>query len=181
MNMRNESDQPSVPGYFSIKEAAKLLGLSPSRVYEYVEDGRLPSVRAAHVILIPVEKVKTFKPNISGRPRKSIPQWRISPEDNKLLSTTILVQMRDNQAALMRKLEKVKQKEQYLFPGTVSRFVIKNDTIPGQVEILLIWRSSVAPTEEVREQALDEFRHVLADVLDWNTAQYNYGQVLMHT
>ena len=179
--MRNESDQSSVPGYFSIKEAAKLLGLSPSRVYEYVEDGRLSSVRAAHVILIPVEEVKTFKPNISGRPRKSIPRWRISPDDNMLLSTTISVQMRANQAALMRKLEKVKQEEHYLFPGTVSRFVIKSNTIPDRVEITLIWRSSVAPTKEMQEQALDEFQHILSDVLDWNTAQYNYGQVLMHT
>jgi hypothetical protein len=32
-----------------------------------------------------------------------------------------------------------------------------------------------------REQALEEFRQILADVLDWSTAQYNNGEVLMHT
>jgi excisionase family DNA binding protein len=79
----NES-QSSVPGYVSIKEAAEMLGLSPSRVYEYVEDGRLSSVRAAHVILIPEEEVKRFKPRIAGRPRKSTLRWRISPENNQL-------------------------------------------------------------------------------------------------
>jgi hypothetical protein len=37
------------------------------------------------------------------------------------------------------------------------------------------------PTEQERELALEEFQHELADVLDWGTATYNHGQVLMHT
>src|SRR6266487_5246997 len=92
--MWNDSDQQGVPGYISIKQAATMLGLSPSRVYEYVEDGRLSSVRAAHVILIPIEEIRNFKPKLSGRPRRSISPWRISPEENTLLSTSIVVQMR---------------------------------------------------------------------------------------
>ena len=180
--MRNVNDQLGVPGYISIKEAAEKLGLSPSRVYEYVEDGRLSSVRAAHVILIPLEEIENFKPKLAGRPRRSIPRWRISPKENLLLSTTIYVQMRNNREEdLMKRLEKMKQKEQLLFPGTVSRFIIKSETIPGQIEISLIWRSTIMPPEEVREQALEKFQHALADVLDWSTAQYNTGQVLMHT
>ncbi len=180
--MRNETDYSSVPGYVSIKEAAKLLGLSPSRVYEYVEEGRMSSVRAAHVILIPVEEVENFRPNIAGRPRKSIPRWRISPEDNALVSTTILVHMRVHRhETLMKRLEEIKESDQHLFPGTIARFIIKSETVPGQVEISLIWRSTVMPTEEEREQALQEFRQALADVRDWSTAQYNNGQVLMHT
>ena len=71
-----------------------MLGLSPSRVYEYVEDGRLSSVRAAHVILIPLEEVKNFKPKIAGRPRKSVLRWRISPENNVLFSTSIVIQIK---------------------------------------------------------------------------------------
>src|SRR6266567_4975554 len=171
--MRNDSDQPGVPGYISIKEAAGMLGLSPSRVYEYVEDGRLSSVRAAHVILIPLEEVENFKPKLSGRPRRSVPRWRISPKENMLLSTMIFVQIRPGQQdEIMKKLEKIRRGEHYLFPGTVSRFIVKSETIPGQVEISLIWRSTVMPTEEEREQALEEFRQGLANVLDWNTAQY---------
>src|SRR5258708_30554339 len=180
--MQNDNNQPGVPGYLSIKEAAEKLGLSPSRVYEYVEDGRLSSVRAAHVILIPLEEVEDFKPKLSGRPRRSIPRWRISPTENMLLSTMIFVQIRaGHQDELMKKLEKIRQGEHYLFPGTVSRFIVKSETIPGQVEISLVWRSTVMPTEEEREEALEEFRHALADVLDWNTAKYSHGQVLLHT
>src|SRR2546430_10984588 len=180
--MQNDTNQPGVPGYLSIKEAAEKLGLSPSRVYEYVEDGRLSSVRAAHVILIPLEEIENFKPKLAGRPRRSIPRWRISPKENMLLSTTISVHIRtDRQDELMKRLEKIKQEEQFLFPGTVSRTINKSETIPGQIEISLIWRSTVMPPEEAREQALKKFQQALADVLDWSTAQYNDGQVLMHT
>ncbi len=174
--------QTSVPGYVSIKEAAEILGLSPSRIYEYVEDGRLSSVRAAHVILIPVEEVKSFKPNIAGRPRKSVLRWRISPENNMLHSTSIVVQMRANrQADLMKKLEEIRREDEHLFLGTVARFIISSETFPGQVEISLIWRSTAMPDEVAREKALATFQQSLADVLDWDTAQYNNGTILIHT
>ena len=180
--MHVNDSQAGVPGYVSIKEAAVMLGLSPSRVYEYVEDGRLSSVRAAHVILIPLEEVKSFKPNIAGRPRKSILRWRISPENNMLLSTSIVVQVHpDRQNELMKKLEEIRQSDEYLFPGTVARFIIRSETLPGQVEISLIWRSTAMPDEMTREKALTDFQQALADVLDWDTAQYNLGTVLFHT
>ncbi len=37
------------------------------------------------------------------------------------------------------------------------------------------------PDEMTREQDLKAFRQALDDVLDWDTAQYKNGQVLMHT
>ncbi len=157
-----------------------MLGLSPSRVYEYVEDGRLSSVRAAHVILIPLEEVKSFKPNIAGRPRKSVLRWRISPENNMLLSTSIVVQMRANrQAELMKKLEEIRREDEHLFLGTVARFIVKSETFPGQVEISLIWRSTAMPDETTREKTLADLQQSLANVLDWDTAQYNNGVVIM--
>jgi excisionase family DNA binding protein len=63
----------------TIKDAAKLLGVSDKRVYAYIEEGRLPAVRAAHVIMIPLEEVNRFKPKIIGRTRKNTPMWRTSP------------------------------------------------------------------------------------------------------
>jgi hypothetical protein len=81
----------------------------------------------------------------------------------------------------MKRLEEIKQEDQYLFPGTVARFIVRSETFPGQVEISLIWRSTAMPDEAAREKALADFQQVLADVLDWDTAQYNEGQVLMHT
>src|SRR5712691_7092149 len=104
--MREYLDLPTMPEYVSIKDAARILGVSDKRVYAYIEEGRLPAVRAAHVIMIPVEEVKKFKPKISGRPRKNTPLWHSSPSDNKLLTTSIVVHIQHSQQKrLGRKLE----------------------------------------------------------------------------
>jgi|SRR5579859_2733546 len=180
--MSEDIDRPRLPGYVTIKEAAKILNLSDKRVYEYVEDGRLSSVWASHVIMIPLDEVQNFKPNISGRPRKSVPLWHISPDDNLLLSTLILVRMKSGQQnTLMQKLEEIRQTKQHLFPGTIGRYFIGDGTGIEPVQILLIWRSSVVPDVATREQNLQAFREALDEVLDWGTAEYHHGRVFMHT
>jgi excisionase family DNA binding protein len=179
--MRNMSDSTGVPGYLSVKEAAQALGLSPSRIYEYVEDGRLSSVRAANVILIPVEDIQKFTPTIAGRPRKSVPRWRISPENNRLIATVIRVQVLPHcQEALEQKLGVIKQDDRFLFPGTVSRFIRRSEVHPEQIEISLVWRSTAAPSEGDRERQIHALQQELDDVLDWNTAEYDQGPILLH-
>lgn len=179
--MRESLDLPNIPEYVSIKDAAKILGVSDKRVYAYIEDGRLPAVRAAHVIMIPVEEVKKFKPKISGRPRKNTPPWHSPPSDNKLLTTSIFVHIQpDQQKMLRRKLEEIKRAGEHIFPGTVARYIIGSKIHPGAVEILLVWRGNVMPDEATREQVLNEFRQASDDVLDWSSAQYDKGEVLIH-
>ncbi len=180
--MSEYAGRRNLPGYVSIKDAAKMLGISDKRVYEYVDEGRLPSMWAADVIMIPLEEIKKFKRRSSGRPRKSIPTWRISSGDNAQYMTSIIVQVRSGrQDALLQKLEEIRKGGQHIFPGSVARFVVESETVPGQVEIALIWRNTVMPDEVERGKALESFRHSLNDVLDWSTAHYNNGKVLMHT
>jgi excisionase family DNA binding protein len=180
--MNNDADIPDLQEYISIKDAAKILGLAYSTVYEYVTEGRIKAVRAADVLLIPAAEVKNFKPNISGRPRSSIPLWRISPDDNALLQTSISVQIRDGKHAEFRqKLEEIRRKKEHLFPGTIARYIVGSHLHPGLVEMTFIWRSSVMPDEATRQQAFQTFQQTLADVLDWDTAQYDDGSVFMHT
>ncbi len=179
--MNDEITIPDLQEYISIKEAAKLLGLSYKTVHEYVTEGRIKAVRAADVILIPVEEVRNFKPNISGRPRTSIPSWRISYADNSLYQTSISVQIREGQQeAFKRRLEEIRIKKEHLFPGTVARYIVGSNKQPNLVEISLIWRSSVMPNEATRQQALEAFQQALDDVLDWATACYDDGRVFMH-
>jgi excisionase family DNA binding protein len=102
--MRESLDLPNIPEYVTIKDAAKLLGVSDKRVYAYIEEGRLPAVRAAHVIMIPLDEVNRFKPKIAGRPRKNTPMWRTSPENNQLLTTSILVSVRPDQYKKLQSL-----------------------------------------------------------------------------
>ncbi len=96
--------------------------------------------------------------------------------------TSIFVQVRSGQQdELIQKLEEFRQRGQHTFPGTVARYVVESETNPGQIQISLTWRGTIMPSEVQQEQAIGEFRRTLADVLDWDTAQYNKGKVLMHT
>ncbi len=60
------------------------------------------------------------------------------------------------------------------------RYVAASNTSLEPV-ILLVWRGTIIRDETTREEALEEFRRSLADVLDWSTVQHEYGQALMHT
>ena len=55
---------PDLPRYVSTKEAAKMLGISERRVRLYIEMKRLPAVRAADVLMLPLENVKNFQRKI---------------------------------------------------------------------------------------------------------------------
>src|SRR5437867_169401 len=91
--MSDDVDLPNLQGYVSIKTAAKMLGLSYKTVSEYVREGRMKAVLADNSLtLIPIEEVQNFKPNISGRPRTTVPKWRIAYDDNTLIQTSIFVQ-----------------------------------------------------------------------------------------
>lgn len=173
---------PDLPGYVSTREAAKMLGISERRVRLYIEMKRLPAVRAADVLMIPVEKVEHFERKAIGRPRKNMLAWRISAAENAQFVTFISVQIRLHQEKqLAQRLEEIRRNGQHVFPGTVVRYIVRSQTIPRQIDIALAWRSTVMPEAVEREQTLEAFRQALADVLDWNTAQYNDGEVLMHT
>jgi excisionase family DNA binding protein len=179
--MSDDVDLPNIPGFVSVKDAAKMLGLAERTVYEYIEEGRLSGFRAADVIMIPVEEVKNFKRGTSGRPRKNTPPWRISSGDNTQFMTLVTVQTREGrQDTLMQKLEEMRRRGQYIFPGTIVRSIVSSETNPGQAIILLIWRGTVMPDETKRAQELEAFQQALTDVVDWSTAQYNNGRVLMH-
>lgn len=179
--MNEDVKIPDLQEYVSIKEAAELLGLAYPTVHQYVTEGRIRAVRAADVILIPVEEVRDFKRNIAGRPRTSIPLWRISPTDNALRHTSIHVQIQEGMLDDFRKrLDEIRRTKNHLFPGTIARYVLANDKMPEQVEIVLIWRISVAPAETARELALEDFKSALADIVDWKTARFVDGNVFMH-
>lgn len=180
--MSEYAGRPALPGYVSIREAAQLLGISDKRVYEYVDEGRLPSMWAADVIMIPLEEVRKFKRRSSGRPRKSVPAWRISSGENAQFITLITVQLLPGQQdALMRKLEEVRQGGLHMFPGTVARSIALSETVTNQIEIVLTWRSAVMPGDVEREQAIEAFRQAFNGILEWGSAQYHHSQVLMHT
>jgi excisionase family DNA binding protein len=179
--MSEGNDIPRISGYVSVKEAAEILDVSDKMIYFYIENKRLHAVRASNILLIPTEELERFQQKSVGRPRTRTPSWKIASKDNTLFVTLINVQIYPKMHnAITEKLNKIKHEGIHNFPGTVSRYIISYATTPEKIEILLIWKTSVAPGESIREQALEEFRQTLSDVVDWKTARYEEGTVLMH-
>jgi excisionase family DNA binding protein len=179
--MRESDEIPKISGYVSVKEAAEILNVTDKMVYLYIEQKRLPAVRASNVLLIAVDELEKFQQRSVGRPRTKTPPWRISSGDNALFVTSINVQIRENQQVdFTKKLREIRQSALHDFLGTVSRYIIQYQSSPDRIEILLIWKTSVAPDQETRQQALEAFRQALDDVVDWTTARYDDGTVFMH-
>src|SRR5437588_6364055 len=129
---------PEVPDYISTDQAARILGISKQRVYQYIEEQRLPAFRAGNVILLRKEAVQQFKPHITGRPRKKEPAWRVYRGGSTLLGTEIQVRVRPGrQDQLLEKLRAIYRGQRHTLPGTIQRYVFKDDVSPPAVSILL--------------------------------------------
>jgi excisionase family DNA binding protein len=180
--MEKEIDIPNLPGYLPIKEVARILGVSERRVYDLIQKKRLHAFRVSDVFTVAEEEVRTFQQGISGRPRQNTPAWRISPANDAYAWLHIFVQQQSgHENELKKKLTEIRKSETLIFPGTAARYIARSDQRPDEVQILLIWRGSMIPEPEVREAALEELQRETANVVDWQTARYETGQVLMHT
>jgi excisionase family DNA binding protein len=180
--MADIHDFPAIPGYVSIKQAARMLGISDKAVYRYIELGRLEAVRSVNSFLVPEEAVNRFTLNPPGRVRTHSPAWRTYNSRSKLLTTEIRVSVRPGQQQhLIEKLEMLRKEKRHTFPGTIERYLIKDDEAFTTVKLWLIWKDTEMPNKEMREQHLEAFKADLADVLDWDTIQDSSGEALLYT
>jgi hypothetical protein len=174
---------PQVKGYISIPDAAKKLGITYQAVHRYILAGRLKAQRIADVTVIADEDLAQFKRGKPGRPRTSVPPWRFSPEGNEQIGTSIEGDLRAgvHEDDFARALAQVKASEDYLFAGTIARYVLSDEETPRRVQFLLIWRQTVMPERAEIEQALVNLQTLLAPVLDWGSARVHTQRVWMHT
>jgi excisionase family DNA binding protein len=180
--MRLKRELPQLSGYIPVSEAAKRLGVSKRRIYDFLDEGRLEGVKSGDIIMIPEESVDGFKPQIAGRQRTVTPSWRMSTDENTRVITSIVVQLRPGQQGkLMERLQEIRQEKRHLFPGTGDRYIAEDDAAPGTIEIQLRWKQYEMPGEAARHEALEAFKQSFADVLDWDTARYSTKTVLLHT
>lgn len=181
--MAKDEEFLEVPGHVSTKKAAKMLGISYDRVYQHIRAKRLPAKRVGHVFMIPIEAIEQFKINPPGRVRRQPPPWRVYNSRTKLLGMDVCVQVRaGQQKKLIEKLKSIYNGKRHSFPGTIQRYILMNDDMtPAIVNIWLIWKDSEMPDEAIRQQDFAAFKSELADVLDWETAQYKTMDGVIYT
>ena len=170
-----------VPGYLSVKEAARLLGVSERSVYGYIESGKLPGARIGSMMVVEQDRVAQYQRRAPGRVRTKAPVWRVPPEQNLQYLTTITVPLRRGQSErLEQKLCEMRATGTHLLPGTSARYIVRSQENPEEVQIVLVWRAALMPPAEEREAALAALRADLSEVLAWETAVYTEGQVVLH-
>lgn len=170
-----------IPGYLSVRETAHLLGVSERTIYGYIETGRLAASRIGCLTVVDSEAACTFQRQAPGRKRTRTPVWHIPPESNLLSLTYITVRQRPGQGErLAEKLQEMRSRKLHLLPGSAARYIARNQQDPEEMYIVLFWRAAQHTPEEQLAQALADMEADLADLLDWEHAQIQEKQVLVH-
>ncbi len=167
--------------YLSIHEAARRLGVTARSIYGYIESGKLPATPIDGLLMVEEEAVQRFRRRAPGRLRVKPPRWRKTPLMNQMMQTRITVRLRPGGERLLAdKLDEMQAERKHCFPGTSARYIARDQSDPEEVEITLVWRGAVIPSERERAVALEALRAELAEIVEWQTARVKEGQVLLH-
>ena len=159
-----------------------MLGVSYYTVYEYIRENRLVAERVGGIYMIPEQAVREFKAKPTGRTRVKPPHWRVYRAGATVRAMDIQVQVREGQySRLIEKLNTMLERQEHLFPGTMQRYIFEDEANPSTATIFLIWKDTELPDEAIIQQDLVAFKAELADVLDWETAQYTTKRAIIHT
>ena len=170
-----------LPGYLTVREAARIMGVSERSVYGYVQTGKLSGKRIDKIIVVVAESVETYERRAPGRIRVTTPSWHIPPLNNLQFVTRITARLRPGQGDLLeRRLSEIRASRKHCLFGTAARYIVRDEQDPGEIEIVLVWRSVIMPSLDERESALAAFYNDLADIIDCETASRKEGRVLLH-
>jgi excisionase family DNA binding protein len=173
-----ESSRECLPGFLTVREAARIIGVSERSVYSYVRSGKLSGTRIGHTIVVSAEHARAYERKAPGRVRVMAPDWHRPPPRNCQYLTTIKLRVRPEQDELLtRKLDEIRTTNRHLLPGTAARYIARDPYDTASILIVLIWRRAIMPSEEEREAALSAD---FADVLAWEQAVRTESRVLLH-
>lgn len=173
---------PKMEGYISIREAAKIMGVSTRSVYGYIEHDKLQGVRVGSSVAVSEEAVRQYQLPPVGRPRTRVPKWRVPVPRNPEYLTSMCVRVREGQGErIEQRIAEIRQSQKHAIVGTVDRYIMRDHRDPDLVQIVLVWRNLVMPLEEERQAAIAALCDDLADLLDWETATCHEGPVLLNT
>lgn len=168
--------------FVTTSEAAEALGVSYYTVYEYIKEKRLVAEMVGGIYMIPKKAVQQFKAKPTGRVRTRPPHWRKYRAGSKVRGMDIRVRVRTGQQKrLIEKLEAILEAQSYLFPGTMQRYIFEEESEPKYIVISLIWKDTEMPDESLIQQDLKPLQAELADVVEWDSAQYTTKQAIIHT
>src|SRR6266571_9255669 len=119
--MAGTNELPHMHGYITIKEAADLIGISTTRIYDLIDDGRLKAVKFGGGTAIEKKSAEAFTRKAPGRTRTKGPPWHKYSTPTKLQATEISVKIREGQERrLLEKLEAIREDQRHTLKGSVA-------------------------------------------------------------
>jgi excisionase family DNA binding protein len=170
-----------VDEFVSVRDAAKILGVSARSVYGYIETGKLLGIRIGASIAVHAKDVHNYQRPAVGRPRERIPIWRVPVVMNLQYLTTIQVRVIEGQGEkLKQRLAEIRGGRKHMLAGTVARYVVRDLESPDEVQVVLVWRKLCMPPQEERREAVQALCQDLSDILDKDGMVYREGEVLLN-
>lgn len=173
--MVRQMDIPDLSAYVSVSEAARLIGCTNKRVYQYIEEGRISAQRISRrMLVLRRDEVQQFQPGPSGQRRAKAPPWRTYRSRGKLFVTTIDVPLLPGKRKeIKERLAAAGAEQRHTFTRNVWRMVILRSE---SLRIEIVWKNTEIPDEATRQQDLRAFQQDFADVLDWGAAILTFDE-----
>ena len=164
--------------YVSVSEAARMIQCSRSKVYRYIKEGRLSSERVSRTLRLRRNEVQHLQADLSENRRAKVPTRQQAHTPSEFASITIHVQIRPGkQEELEKRLAVAGTEQRYTFTGSVARYILEDDE---SIEMMLIWNKAEMPDATIWQFELQTFQQAFADVLDWESATFSFGNILRH-
>lgn len=171
----------SAQEYISIKEAARIMGVSSRSVYDSIQRGKLLTARVGSSLSVSLTSARTYRRTCVGRPRSRVPIWRVPVTRNLQYLWIITARLRQGQQEqLAQRLEEIRLDREHQLPGTVARYIVQDKVHPEQIQFVLIWRQLAMPPDEERAAAIAAFQANLADIIEWETSSTTEGCVVLN-
>jgi hypothetical protein len=168
--------------YLSVREAARVMGVSERSVYGYLARGKLTKKYIDERITLVEAEVQAFKRRAPGRTRASPPFWHMASGKNPLYLTTITMSLLPGCDALLEeKLTEFRTQGKHEITGTCARAISRSLEAPDRLVIFLFWYSASLPSEGQRAQEIAALIADLSEVCAWETALIAKSQTFVHT
>ena len=154
---------------FSVRAAARLLGVSPSMVYGYLARGKLTKYYIDERIMLREDEVLALQVQVSAAAREQ--------RAPRLLTMRVPVRPGCN-TLLVAKLEHIYQQNKHHIPGATMQCIARNENTPERLLIFLLWPGKALPSAQRCQKALAELVADLEDVCDWSQARVDEREVL---
>ncbi len=164
--------------HISVREAARLLGVTERCVYYHLQKGKLTRVPIDGLTMVIEEEVLALKLQMQQMQEETL--WQLPVETDGMCLTTIVVPVRPGCEVLVdQKLAEFQAQGKHYIANAPVRAVSRTLRSPGQLIILLFWHANALPPAEERERELAALGADLAEVCAWESALIVKGEPLV--